>query len=115
MATDTKIRGDVKMPVGTYPSTRNGQAVTSKRHREIGVLMEMTYDSGNTQMVVKLNVEILSIEMQALLRANKILKEGDDAIMCPVYPREPRGAANGGAAAPAAAESDNGYSPEGPF
>lgn len=90
MASHTEILGDIKLPIGTYTVTEQGQQKTRRRHRQIGTLMEMTYDSGNTQMVAKLNLEVFSIEIQALLRANGILAAGDDAIMCNVYSNERR-------------------------
>jgi len=111
MPTDTKTLGDMKMPVGTYKTTKHGQDAISKRHREVGTVLQMTFDQGNTQLFVKLHLEILSLEMQALLRANKLIKEGDDAIMCPVYARE----RNTSAAAPAAEEPQDGHPSDGPF
>lgn len=96
----SKMLGDVKMPIGTYEVNEGGQKRTKRRHREIGSAFEMTYDGGHTGIVVKLNIEILSIEMQALLRANGLINKGDDAILCNVYSREPR--AQGAASQPEA-------------
>lgn len=73
------------MPVGTYTVREQGQEKTKRRHREIGTLMELIYDDGGKAMVCKLNAEVLSLQMQTLLRANGILSKGDDAILCNVY------------------------------
>ncbi len=78
------------MPVGTYTARENGQEKTKRRHREIGTLLEITYDGGGTAMVAKINVEALSLELQILMRANGILQNGDDAVLCNVYAPQSR-------------------------
>jgi len=108
----SKLIGDLKIPVGTYPAKQNGQEVTKRRYREIGTVLEITYDSGHTSTVAKLNIEILSMELQVLLRANGLIAKGDDAILCNVYSREPK---QSGAAGPGQNEPDPANEEPGPF
>jgi len=110
MAAHSEIIGDLKIPIGTYTVNEQGQPRTKRRHRQIGTVMKLTYDGGNEQLVAKINIEVFSIEMQALLRANKILTEGDDAVLCNVYTRESRGAATSykPVAGPASDDADGG-------
>jgi hypothetical protein len=104
--------GDLVIPVGLYEVKENGQAKSHKRHRNLGTVMETTFEDGGRSMFVRLNIEMLSMEMQILLRANKLIAPGDDSISCNIYRREAKPAADG--EAPTTATAEAGYEPS-PF
>lgn len=98
MASHTTIKGDLSLPIGLYTVQENGQPKQKRRHRQIGVLQETDWGDGRTGLSLRLNIEILTLEIQALMRANGILAAGDDSILCSVYERERKPAASGSAA-----------------
>lgn len=109
----TEIIGDTTLAMGTYSARENGQDKTKRRHRNVGVLMETTFEDGSRSMSVRLNAEILSLEIQQLLRANKFLLPGDDSVILSVYRRERKAKADtpGMTGPPGAAVDDD----QGPF
>lgn len=108
----TEIVGDMSLAMGTYQARENGQDKTKRRHRNIGVLMETTFEDGSRSMSVRLNAEVLTLEIQQLLRANKLLVAGDDSVICSVYRRDRKSKADTPAAVPPGTDQE--YEP-GPF
>lgn len=112
MASHTTTKGDVSLPIGIYTVQQDGQPKEKRRHRQIGVLQETDWGDGRTSFSLRMNIEIFTLEIQALMRANGILNKGDDSILCAVYERK---AAAPGAAAPAAPAAEEANEDQVPF